>query len=593
MSLQPHFQSAKPGIAKAIATSPWSALTAIGAAKQVLLYDNASSQFLGALPFESGRANVLRFSPNGELLLAAGGRQGLLGKVFIWNVETTELVSELAEETDTILAADISADHGLVAVGAPQKMLRVVSTQTDELLYEIKKHTDWITAIAFSPDGVLLASADRNGGLMVWEAGTGNEYLSLAGHGKTITTLAWRADANVLASGSDDGAIKLWEMERGKQIKSWAAHGRGVNGIDFGRSGQLVSVGREAVVKLWKQDGKLIRQFKGLNEFGVSVQHCDETNRVLASDFSGAVHLFESGDGKKIGELSTAPRPLKDELASVKVRLNKVIEKAQPLEKNVLAVTEKLQQLQQQLAVAIQDRDQTNETLQTLQLTVTSTDKQIQSARSDRALWQQELTGSQNSLPDVEQAAQSAQAAAERLPGDSELQELANKLQEKLDALGSRAESLDQMITQSVAGDEQLESKLSTAREQIGEQTQKLQIAGETIKELQETQIAPVEKRKQKLAVNLDQLKDRAARLRKKVEFFEAEIEFDSLLQAKLNELQAAKSVVADKNDVLNAAKAELEKAQAHHDAKMSSRDQAQGQVQRHEAELMKMRSKK
>ena len=49
MSLQPHFQSAKPGIAKAIATSPWAALTAIGAAKQILLYDNASSQFLLSL----------------------------------------------------------------------------------------------------------------------------------------------------------------------------------------------------------------------------------------------------------------------------------------------------------------------------------------------------------------------------------------------------------------------------------------------------------------------------------------------------------------------------------------------------------------
>jgi len=71
-----------------------------------------------------------------------------------------------------VLAADINAQQTLVALGGPNRVVRVYSAQTGELLHEIRKHTDWIYAAEFSPDGKLLATADRSGGLFVWEAET-------------------------------------------------------------------------------------------------------------------------------------------------------------------------------------------------------------------------------------------------------------------------------------------------------------------------------------------------------------------------------------------------------------------------------------
>ena len=47
---------------------------------------------------------------------------------------------------DAVMAADISTDHTMVALGSPSKMIRVYSTETNELLYEIKKHTEWVTS---------------------------------------------------------------------------------------------------------------------------------------------------------------------------------------------------------------------------------------------------------------------------------------------------------------------------------------------------------------------------------------------------------------------------------------------------------------
>src|SRR4029077_19529598 len=97
------------------------------------------------------------------------------GKVIVFDVQTGKRVFEVGAEYDAVLAAEISSNHGLIALGGPKKIVKVCSTKDGELQYEMKKHTDWITAIEFSPDGVLLATGDRGNGLIVWESNTGRE----------------------------------------------------------------------------------------------------------------------------------------------------------------------------------------------------------------------------------------------------------------------------------------------------------------------------------------------------------------------------------------------------------------------------------
>ena len=119
--------------------------------------------------FSRGDPEVLKFSRNGLLLLAGGGRGAANGRVVVWNVKTGERMFEVGDELDAVLGADISADQSLIALGGPSKMVRVYSTADGSLKSQMKKHTDWIYSVAFSPDGVLLATADRNGGIVIWE----------------------------------------------------------------------------------------------------------------------------------------------------------------------------------------------------------------------------------------------------------------------------------------------------------------------------------------------------------------------------------------------------------------------------------------
>lgn len=310
LSAEPLTLSPRGNVVSALSASPWAPLVALAGHKQVLLYDLTDFGLVGVLPFNEGTINVLRFSRNGTLLLAAGGRGGQSGKAIAFDVKTGKRVFESPAEPDAILAADISPDHTLIAVGGPKKLVHVYSTTDGDLEYELKKHTDWVTALEFSPDGTKLATADRSNGLIVWEAETGRELFVMNGHTAMINAVSWRIDSKLLASASEDGTIRQWEMVEGKQFKNWNGHGGGATSIQFLRDGRLASTGRDRVTKLWDANGGQVRAFQALADLGLKVTVAETNGYVLAGDWTGSLKIWNSADGVEKGVLVTNPQPL-------------------------------------------------------------------------------------------------------------------------------------------------------------------------------------------------------------------------------------------------------------------------------------------
>jgi WD40 repeat protein len=187
------------------------------------------------------------------------------------------------------------------------------------LLHKIKKHTDWVTAVAFSPNGQMLATADRNGGISIWDPDSAQEIFTLAGHKSAVTALSWRADSKLLASAGEDGTVKLWEMEEGKQAKSWTAHGAGVLSVNYGHDGNLVTCGRDNTVALWDGTGKKLRDLEKCCDLPLRTVITSDNARVVASDFTGQVAVWNVKDGKKAGSLDANPIPQTKPLAVVQV----------------------------------------------------------------------------------------------------------------------------------------------------------------------------------------------------------------------------------------------------------------------------------
>ena len=316
LPLETGAKTAKPDSSTSLATSPWSPLVAACGQKQVVLYRTDTLDLVGVLPFPEGRPHVVRFSAGGGLIVAGGGVGGQSGRVVVWNLRNGRRLCTLGDELDIVLAADVSPDQRLVALGGPQKVARIWSIETGAKLHDLGKHTDWILATAFSPDGALLATADRAGNVFAWESATGRDFLTIPAHPAAVTSLAWRGDSNVLATGCDDGQIRLWEPENGTLVKAWPAHGGGVAAIDFTRDGRLVSVGRDKTPKLWKADFSQERALAPGADVGLSVAACDETGRILVGDWTGELSAYAAADGGRVGMLDPNPAPLTDRVAA-------------------------------------------------------------------------------------------------------------------------------------------------------------------------------------------------------------------------------------------------------------------------------------
>ncbi len=333
---EPFVPQAKPAAVVAMATSPWAPLVAVAGHKQVLLYRTTDYHLVGVLPFPEGLIYALKFSRNGDLLLAGGGRGGQSGLAVAWDVKKGNRVFEVGKEYDVVLAADISPDHSQVVLGGPSKVVRVYNTADGSLAQEMRKHTDWVTAAEFSPDGVLLATGDRNNGLVVWEAATGREFFDLRGHQASITDISWRLDSNVVASASEDGTVRLWEMENGGNIKTFNAHGGGVESLRFAKDGRLVTTGRDRLVRVWDQNGGKQREFEPFGDLALEAVFTHDESSVVAADWTGEIRVWNSKDGRRLANLVVNPAPLASRIELARRQLATAQAEAESLKKQLL-----------------------------------------------------------------------------------------------------------------------------------------------------------------------------------------------------------------------------------------------------------------
>ncbi len=302
----PHALPGRGVVARAVDTSPRSPLMAVGGDRQVLLYQTDTNELLGALPFPEGDVFTLTFSVNGEMLLAAGGQEGDTGIAVLWNIKTGERVGTYGEYYDTVLAADISPDHRMIALGGPNKKVRVYSTETREELFAMEKHNDWIQAVKFTPDGEILTTADRAGGMYVWQAANGREVEQLRGHEGGINALAYTADSTILASVGDDGTVQLWDTWKYTRIRSFAAHAKAALYVDINAEGLIITAGADQTTKVWAQDGKEQKSFAGPGDW-VYAACFGQNKKVVGGTWTGNVIMWDMDSGGQIAQLSTNP----------------------------------------------------------------------------------------------------------------------------------------------------------------------------------------------------------------------------------------------------------------------------------------------
>ncbi len=286
----------------ALAISPTAPLLAVSGRKQVVCFNLTDRTPLKAFAFPEGDVFALRFSHDGEVLVAGGGVGGLSGKVVGFEVVTGKRLFELGDESDVVLALDISSDRSLVALGGPGRSVKLFRTADGDLVATLRKHTDWILSLAFSPEGLLLASGDRFGGLQVWEAGSGKEFLTLRGHVGPLNALGWSADSERLLSAGQDGSLRLWDMHLGEPVVQWNGGVGGILSVDFDLAGRIACGGRDRKIALWdKPEGESRSMSMPDQVTKLALSH--DSSYVVAGDAAGNIAVFSAENGSLAGNL--------------------------------------------------------------------------------------------------------------------------------------------------------------------------------------------------------------------------------------------------------------------------------------------------
>ena len=559
--LEPLVNPKRAPNADSLATSPWAPIVALGSQKQVLLYNTQSLDLIGVIPFD-GQVNSLRFSRNGQLLLIGGGKAGLNGKVLVWNVVKGEEVTTVGNELDAVLACDISPDQSMVAMGGPQRVVRVYSTETGELLYEMTKHTEWITALEFSPDGALLVTGDRNGGLHTWEAMTGREYLTLKGHTKAITSVSWRIDSNLVASGSEDTTVKLWELNKGTQVKSWAAHGQGVQSIEFARDGRIASCGRDKVAKLWDQNGAQLKAFPAMPDIGMEVSFCDETNRTFAGNYGGQVQSWNFEDGSIAGSLATDIPSIDERVNALQQDLVGKQQTQTGAQAEYDRAKQKLDTVTNELNSLKSTRESLSSQIQQLTQKIGSSNSEATSATQFRDNLQAELTRTNQTIPPLEQSIKSLADALTKSPDDAKLAELLKSLQANIQEFKSKAVTLQNQTNEASAKVAELTRELTESNSQM-QQTQSKLAEMDKLIEAKSQEEAPIKTAFDQVSQTLGSANNALNLTNQQLTRWQDELNFKNLLAKLQIDLANVREIETQKQGILSSHQQKLDEIQA------------------------------
>ena len=575
LSLEPLTRTQTTTAVSAMAMSPWSPLAAIASQQQVLLYNTQTLQLVGTLPFPEGIPQVLKFSRNGSLLLAGGGQSGATGKCVVWNIQTGERVFEIGDELDTVLAADISSDQTLIALGGPKRVVRIYSTESGRLLHELRKHTDWVCSIEFSPDSVLLATGDRGGGLYVWEGWTGREYLTLKAHSGCVTDVSWRSDSNVVASCSEDGSIRLWEMNNGGQIKNWGAHGGGVASIEFTRDGRIFSCGRDRVPRLWDQNGGKQRDFEAFSDLALEVGFCNETNRAIAGDWTGAIRVWNAADGTRIGDLTSNPPKLAERLDSANKQVVVKTAEHKPLAEAYQVAQTAFDKAKADLAAAQKVSAESKKRFETATTKLKATKEAATKATQAEDAAKKAAAKLADVVPVLKEAATKAVEAAKKMAEDKELGDIAAALKLKSDKRSAELEANKKDVAAKLKALETAKAALAEAEKELKESdaTYKASVANVT-------KLTPLVKPAEEKANAAKQAADAAtaalAAAQNETKRWTDEIAFTTQLTALIGKRAEAQKVLEEREEqqfdvddaaatalaALNKSKAEIDAAQ-------------------------------
>jgi WD40 repeat protein len=204
------------------------------------------------------RGQDVAFSPDGKLLAGLGSWGNMRG-VFVWSVETGQVVQEFELRSPRAIA--FSADGKLIAASgyatkdrSSYSVIKLFSLESGGTVRELTGFQQEISSLAFSKDGTMLVSGGNDDKVRVWSVRNG-EVLHTFEHTANVAAVAISPDGSqVLSGGADkDNAVRLWSIPEKRLLNVLSGHSGKIQSLDFSPDGMMAaSCSDDKTIKLWK-----------------------------------------------------------------------------------------------------------------------------------------------------------------------------------------------------------------------------------------------------------------------------------------------------------------------------------------------------
>jgi WD40 repeat protein/predicted Ser/Thr protein kinase len=253
----------------------------------------------------AGRISDVTFSPNGKWLAAAGNSPTTEKTVRIWKLEPDNQASfsqVLVGQNRRINSLRFSPDgNQLVAVGFSNQVA----------VWELNKthphrrffgHQDYVSDAHFLPDGQRLISCSGDGSIKIWDYNQRQSTISLKGKGRGGYTAAFNSPGTQVALRSESLDIGIWEMETRKQLANLSGHQEAITSVMFSPAGkQLVSGSYDNTVRLWDlRSAKEISTFSDHKDDVLDVAFSPDGNLIASASVDGTARVWDVRNGRAL-----------------------------------------------------------------------------------------------------------------------------------------------------------------------------------------------------------------------------------------------------------------------------------------------------
>ena len=226
--------------------------------KNVLVWDLTNLKKLPKIGRgHSSLINDIAMAPNGNFYATASSDHTIRIWSAVDDYTTTDknFSSQVIKMNETpVKSIDISCDSRLIATGADDKTVKIISINDKKLQANLLGHKNWVKTVRFSRDSLLVASGSDDKTLKLWDTYKKKLVYDFKNgeHKGAVNCVRFHPDNSCLATACFDGKIRIFDVRSKQLVQNYKEHVKPATCVSFHPSGNfLASTAYDKTIKIY------------------------------------------------------------------------------------------------------------------------------------------------------------------------------------------------------------------------------------------------------------------------------------------------------------------------------------------------------